>query len=343
MNTARAYVATPDTAPAFWQIGNLWRVMATGVQTDNSFCLLDQLVMPDGGGPCTHTHPQDEGLYVVSGHATFNAGGLTVQAPAGSFVAVPRRTEHSFTVDAPGTQLLNFYLPAGFEMILMGLAAPAEADTLPPPGAVKMPPRRLVEQLSRNFGQTPVLGLPFADPPGPDNMATRPTPGARALPFVTSAAEATSYWHVGSLWSVLMDGARSDGSYSLIEQLMPPGPQAPPHLHEGADEVFYILEGEAEFFLGDRLEKAGPGALVFIPRGAIHAFRVTGDKPCRALNLYTPAGFEQTLPAFAQPAGSLTLPPPAWRAPSIPDEQRRALFADLGMRPIALPNPFADA
>ena len=341
MNTARAYVATPETAPAFWQIGNLWRVMATGVQTGNSFCLLDQLVMPDGGGPCTHTHPQDEGLYVVSGHCTFNAGGLTVGAAAGSFVAVPRRTEHSFTVDAPGTQLLNFYLPAGFELILMGLAAPAEANTLPPPGAVKMPPRRLVEQLSRDFGQTPVLGLPFADPPGPDNMATRPTPGARALPFVSSVADAPSYWHMGGLWSVLMDGARSDGSYSLIEQVMRPGPQAPPHLHEGSDEVFYILEGEAEFLLEDRLEKAGKGALVFIPRGMVHAFRVLGDRPCRALNLYTPAGFERTLPALARRAESPTLPP--LDLPAIPSsgEQRQALFADLGMRPVAVPNPFA--
>ena len=343
MKTSRAYVATPETAPAFWQIGNLWRVLATGVQTGNSFCLLDQLVAPDGGGPCTHSHSQDEGLYVVSGHCTFNAGGTTVKAPAGTFVAVPRRTEHSFTVDAPGTQLLNFYLPAGFELILMGLAAPAEADTLPPPGAVRMPPRRLVEQLSRDFGQTPVLGLPFADPPGPDNMATKSTPGARTSAFAISAAEAPSYWHVGGLWSVLVDGESSGGSYSLIEQLMPPGPQAPPHLHEGEDEVFYILDGEAEFLLGDRTECAGRGALVFIPRGTVHGFRVTGDGPCRALNLYTPAGFERTLPAFGQPTDTRTLPPSGWRGPEIPDELRRGMFLDLGMRPVAVPDPFATA
>ena len=105
MSGPRAFVSRPGDAPSVWQIGNLWRVMASGVQTGNSFCLLDQLVMPDGGGPCTHTHTQDEGLYVVSGHCTFNAGGRTVAAPAGSFVSVPRRTEHSITVDAPGTQL----------------------------------------------------------------------------------------------------------------------------------------------------------------------------------------------------------------------------------------------
>jgi quercetin dioxygenase-like cupin family protein len=340
MRTARAYVADANTAPAFWQIGNLWRVMATGVQTDNSFCLVDQLVTDDGGGPCTHTHPQDEGLYVVSGHCTFNAGGKTVKAGAGSFVAVPRRTEHSFVVDAPGTQLLNFYLPAGFELILMGLAAPAEQNTLPPPGAVKMPPRHLVEQLSRNFGQGPVLGLPFADPPSATNMRTRPTPGARALPFMSQATDAPSYWHMGGLWSVLADSEQTDGSYTLIEQLMSPGPQAPPHVHEKADEVFYILDGEAEFLLSDRLQKAGSGALIFIPRGMVHGFRVTSDRPCRALNLYTPGGFERTLPAFAQRTETRTLPAPDWRGPDVPEDQRNALFADLSMFPIAVPNPF---
>jgi len=46
----RAFVATPDDAPGFWQLGNLWRVMASGILTGNAFCLIDQLVTPDGGG-----------------------------------------------------------------------------------------------------------------------------------------------------------------------------------------------------------------------------------------------------------------------------------------------------
>jgi hypothetical protein len=55
-NSSRAVVSHADSAPAFWQIGNLWRAMATGVQTSNSFTLLDQIVHSGGGGgPCTHT------------------------------------------------------------------------------------------------------------------------------------------------------------------------------------------------------------------------------------------------------------------------------------------------
>ena len=36
-------------------------------------------------------------------------------------------------------------------------------------------PRWMVEECSREFGQIPVLGLPFADPPTKDNMATKPS------------------------------------------------------------------------------------------------------------------------------------------------------------------------
>ena len=339
MTTARAYVMQPDEAPAFWQIGNLWRAVATGVQTGNTFCMLDQIVTDGGGGgPCTHTHTQDEGLYVISGHCTFNAGGQTVSAGAGTFVSVPRLTQHSFTVDAPNTQLLNFYLPAGFDVLLIGLAHPADRNEPPPPG-VPMPPPWLVRQLAHDYGQTAVLGMPFIDPPGPDNMATEPTPGATILPFGATAATAPSYWHMGGLWSVLASGEQTGGSYSVLEQILPQGPAAPPHQHETMDEVFYLLEGNATFLLGDRVQVAGKGAFVFIPRGTVHGFRV--DSPtARLLNLYTPAGFERMLPLLGQPTRQQTLPPPGKPFKDVPPERVAALFEEIGMRSLAVPDPF---
>ena len=337
--TARAYVTTPEDAPGFWQIGNLWRVMATGVQTGNSFCLLDQLVTDQGGGPCTHSHTQDEGLYVVSGHCTFHAGGQTVSAAAGSFVAVPHHTEHSFVVDAPGTQLLNFYLPAGFELFLMGIAHPAERNELPPPD-VALPPPRLVEQLSRDYGQIRgPFGLPGIVPPRDDNMATRPKPDAIALPFRSDADTAPAYWHAGGLWCVLADGASTDGSYCLLEQLLSAGPAAPPHLHDDADEVFYVLDGEIELLLGDRRQVARKGALAFIPRGTVHGLRV-GDAGARLLNLYTPAGFERSVTTLGDMATRRSLPPPGWTPPEVSSERRQRLFDEIGMRRVAVADPF---
>jgi quercetin dioxygenase-like cupin family protein len=339
MNTARAYVMNSADAPAFWQLGDLWRLMASGVQTGGSFAALDQSVVP-GGGPPTHMHPQDEGLYVVKGHCTFQAGGQTLTARTGQFVSIPRFTEHSFNIDAPDTQVLNFYTPAGFEMLLMGTAVPAERNELPPKG-VPMPPRRLVEQLSRDYGQIPVRGLPFADPPTAENQLTRATPGATVLPFLTDAKAAPAYWSVGGLWIVLADGASTDGSYCLFEETMPTGPAAPPHLHEDMDEVFYMLDGEAEFLLEDRCEVAREGAMVFIPRGCVHAFRVN-SKSSRFLNLYTGAGFERSITEMGQATNVRTLPPADWKPREISQERMTRLFGEIGMRPVAVPDPFRE-
>jgi gentisate 1,2-dioxygenase len=45
--------------------------------------------------------------------------------------------------------------------------------------------------------------------------------------------------------------------------------------------------------LGDEVLEAGPGDLVFKPRGEWHTFWNAGDEPCRILEIISPAGFER--------------------------------------------------
>ena len=112
-------------------------------------------------------------------------------ATAGTFVNVPRLTQHSFTVDAPNTQLLNFYLPAGFEQLLTGIAHPADRSEPPPPD-VPLAPAWLVEKLAEDYGQTAILGMPFKDPADANNMKTEATPGATLFPYASKASEVSS-------------------------------------------------------------------------------------------------------------------------------------------------------
>jgi uncharacterized cupin superfamily protein len=53
-----------------------------------------------------------------------------------------------------------------------------------------------------------------------------------------------------------------------------------------------VLEGRFGVQLGDEVLEAGPGDLVFKPRGVPHAFWNAGDEPARLLELISPAGFE---------------------------------------------------
>lgn len=337
---AQSLIRRSDEAPAYWQIGNLWRVMVTGVQSDNSFTLIDQLVTDGGGGgPCTHTHTQDEGIYIISGQCTFNLGGKDGRtAGPGTFVSIPRLTQHSFTVDVPDTRLLNFYFPAGFEQLLTGVAHPAAQNKLPPPG-LPLPPAWLVDRLAKDYGQTAVLGMPFKDPAGVHNMRTELMPGATLFPYLTTAKENfQSYWHAGGLFTVLASSEQTGNSFCLIEQLLPNGPGEPPHVHSKADEVFYILDGEATFLLEDRIELAPKDSVVFIPRGTVHAFRI--DSPTAVvLNWCTPGGLERMLPVMGQRAREHTLPPPGLQEKIVEKSIVDEMYRDIGMRMLAVANP----
>jgi mannose-6-phosphate isomerase-like protein (cupin superfamily) len=61
-----------------------------------------------------------------------------------------------------------------------------------------------------------------------------------------------------------------------------------PHTHEDHVDSFYVLEGEAEFLLGDEIVRAGPGTFVAAPPGLVHGFKSVGDVDLRILNVHAP-------------------------------------------------------
>jgi quercetin dioxygenase-like cupin family protein len=64
------------------------------------------------------------------------------------------------------------------------------------------------------------------------------------------------------------------------------------HHHDDQVDAFYVFEGEVEFTLADRTVRAGPGAFVAAPPGAVHGFRTPGPGRARMLNIHGPdAGF----------------------------------------------------
>ena len=92
----------------------------------------------------------------------------------------------------------------------------------------------------------------------------------------------------------MVDGDESGGGFSLVEHPMSPRALAAPlHRHSREDEYSFVLEGRMGALLGDEVLEAGPGDLVFKPRGEWHTFWNAGDEPCRILEIISPAGFER--------------------------------------------------
>jgi quercetin dioxygenase-like cupin family protein len=79
--------------------------------------------------------------------------------------------------------------------------------------------------------------------------------------------------------------------FSLLVFTVEPGDSIGLHFHKLQSDSFYILEGELEFQVGDRVVVAPAGAFVLAPPNVVHCFRNTGDSLARVLNIHIPGGF----------------------------------------------------
>ncbi len=105
-------------------------------------------------------------------------------------------------------------------------------------------------------------------------------------------------------------GAEQSKIWSTFEAEVAPGFDVGAHLHQQAEEVFYVLEGELDLLAfqptakangdwrtwesetGESVLRGGPGSFMFVPAGCPHAFFNPGSEPARMLFLVSPAGHE---------------------------------------------------
>src|SRR6187431_1601374 len=119
-------------------VGDVYRFLATGEDTNGRYALWEAVV-PPGGGPPPHVHSrEEEGFYVLEGEITFTVNGERVVATPGTFANMPVGTPHSFKneSDRPARMLISV-APAGLEQMFfeVGQSLPEGADRAPPPGA----------------------------------------------------------------------------------------------------------------------------------------------------------------------------------------------------------------
>jgi len=99
-------------------------IKARAETTNGTFTALENTVAPRQGPPL-HIHVrEDEMYYVLEGHLRFKADEQFLDAPAGSFVFIPRGTPHCFqNVGEHPARILVMFTPAGMERFFEGHAA----------------------------------------------------------------------------------------------------------------------------------------------------------------------------------------------------------------------------
>ena len=102
--------------------------------------------------------------------------------------------------------------------------------------------------------------------------------------------EGRSQWVLGELVTYKTTSEQTGGAYSLFEVKTSPGGGPPPHVQHREDESLYVLEGEFDFLVEGRTIRAGAGALIYIPKGNLHAHKNVGEGAGRLLVTQTPGG-----------------------------------------------------
>jgi mannose-6-phosphate isomerase-like protein (cupin superfamily) len=332
-------------APSYWQPSTLYFVLATGVQTNNAFTLIYQIIYDKGWAIKSRTHTQDRGVYILKGQCTFRFGPTRIlTAKAGDFVAIPKLTKHSFTVDAEITELLDFYTPAGYDQIIIGTSHPALMPG-PPPSDLPLASSHQIKTLYAQYGLKDIGSVPTIDESKkqPSRQLTEVTPAEAPSPFLTNRQTAPAYWVmpvIPELWVVLASGEQTNNAYTLTEMLFTKGNAAAPMEYGSTDETYYVLDGKATFLLGDHVEEAGKGDFVFIPRGTIFGLRVDSAQ-MRALLWHTPSGIiEGALPLLGgKLAKDRTSPPADLERPSVDPEVFMAHARALQIRILAVSDP----
>ncbi len=66
------------------------------------------------------------------------------------------------------------------------------------------------------------------------------------------------------------------------------GDESKLHTQPDHDEIVVMIDGEAEFRVGDEIRRVGPGDFMFIPRNTLHGRVRTLTDSMSALSIYAP-------------------------------------------------------
>src|SRR5450631_1332315 len=123
--TRQPTVRKPTEGRTIAVVGDVYRFLATGADTNGKYALWEAIV-PPGGGPPPHVHSrEEEGFYVLEGEITVLVGDERIVATGGMFANMPVGTLHSFKNETDRlARMLISVAPAGLEQMFLEVGQP---------------------------------------------------------------------------------------------------------------------------------------------------------------------------------------------------------------------------
>jgi quercetin dioxygenase-like cupin family protein len=110
----QATIKQPREGRTIAVVGDVYRFLAVGEDTNSKYAMWEAIV-PPGGGPPPHVHSrEEEGFYILEGEITLQVGDKRLVATAGTFANIPVGTLHSFKNESGrSAKMLISIAPAG--------------------------------------------------------------------------------------------------------------------------------------------------------------------------------------------------------------------------------------
>jgi quercetin dioxygenase-like cupin family protein len=143
-------IRKPNEGRRIGIVGDVYRFLATGDDTDGKYATFEAIV-PPGSGPPPHVHSrEEESFLVLEGEMTFQLGEDRFVAGEGTFLNMPVGSLHCFKNESDTTaRLLISIAPAGLEQMFFEVGHPLTAADESAPSPSQADIEKLLEAAPR--------------------------------------------------------------------------------------------------------------------------------------------------------------------------------------------------
>ncbi|UFH56136.1 cupin domain-containing protein [Spirosoma sp. KNUC1025] len=155
METNTLLTVAADQGPHLSVVGDTYRLVITGEQTNGAYAVIDMLIPPNGG-PGPHAHPNfQESFYVLDGEVEVKTESETYIARKGSFLNIPTGgMVHCFKNKSDQVaHLWCMVVPAGLDEFFQEIGTPVAANTFLPPPPMGPDDIKRLEAIAQKYGQ----------------------------------------------------------------------------------------------------------------------------------------------------------------------------------------------
>lgn len=118
-NSTTIVVREPQSGLHIASMGNIYRLIITGAETEGRFSIMEAFINPGDGAPFHLHNREDESFLITEGEMVFYDGENKIVATTGTFVMCPPGSKRAFRNESSTkAKMIVFYTPPGIEEMI---------------------------------------------------------------------------------------------------------------------------------------------------------------------------------------------------------------------------------